>query len=944
MNCNLKILNINVRSLRANFVKFKVYLNQLNTKFDILVLTEVWVKKFELINFNIDGYQAHIEERKNTSAGGVICYVREDLPVNVVGTSGESFNALHIKVPSLDLNVLGIYKFCKIPESVFLGELDDLLCMMQGTVVLTGDLNIDILERGPSNINYLNLLETQGYECLVTEPTRYFGNLRSCIDHVFFRGRYSPGQISTEVNCSVDNPNVSDHWAVLIDVIMGTVRKDHSETRKFIRYSKLRGKIRGTDWEIDRSSGNVDMAFMQFIEKLQGLVEESKAVITNKRSVQKTRKPWASPKLVQLTSEKARLYRLVKKHRDDHSILDRYKDASRAVVKQSRLESREYHSQLIESYGKDAKKYWSYIKSVKGVSEKKVRSIQLGDRVLEVESDAAEIADEFGNYYDGAVESLSKKFEGENIPDTYSRVTVVNSFAVYDITPSETFRHIMNLPSKPSTGPDGLPARVFRESADVLAEPLTDLFNFSLKGGIFPEVLKKSLVVPVYKSGCDRSLDSYRPISLLSVVSKIFEKIVKERMLKFLDKFSFFADKQFGFLPRRSVEDALFRKISEIATQLERGKSVAVVYVDLCKAFDTVDFEILLRKLFNAGFRGPIYGWLRSYLTEREQMVKVGSGCGKKRKVRWGVPQGSVLGPLLFLIYINELFSLDVCGTIYAYADDVAIVYYANAVFSLVKKINAGLKELSKWLAVHRLTPNLKKTNVMAFGLRNVPKIKGMCFLHSEVSCSENCRCEPLEQVYQAKYLGIIFDSKLIWGEHSEFLQAKLRKLNYLLFYLAGFFTEYHLRKIYYALYDSVLKYGLLAWGGAAKQHIQPLMVLQKWAIRNIVGLQRRDTTKGVFERLGILDIEKAYTLAASSYVQKNKASFNVGLVNRGGLRARDNIARVPNWAVERLRRQAPYRCPVLYNSVSREVRKKSQAKTFRKHLKVELLQVDVAN
>ena len=219
--------------------------------------------------------------------------------------------------------------------------------------------------------------------------------------------------------------------------------------------------------------------------------------------------------------------------------------------------------------------------------------------------------------------------------------------------------------------------------------------------------------------------------------------------------------------------------------------------------------------------------------------------------------QGSVLGPLLFLIYVNDLLMSELKGSIYSFADNTALVYSARTRDGLVWLINEDMKLISSWFYQHRMYPNLAKTKVITFGYKDPVDIRDRIWLHQSPSCAGDCGCKPLSQVHEIKYLGVMLDNKLTWSVQSQYLQSCLRKLNYVLFYASRQFSKFHLRKIYVALFESRLRYGIVNWGTASEYLLKPLIVLQKRAIRSIAGLRAGTSTGAVFKSLKLLNLDQ---------------------------------------------------------------------------------------
>ena len=245
--------------------------------------------------------------------------------------------------------------------------------------------------------------------------------------------------------------------------------------------------------------------------------------------------------------------------------------------------------------------------------------------------------------------------------------------------------------------------------------PLTHIFNASFEQGIFPKDFKLAKVIPVYKKGDNTLCSNYRPISILSVFSKIFEKLVYNRLMAFLDKNKILYNKQFGFRQGYGTDMALLEFVNNISLAFEDKKIVLGLFLDLSKAFDSIDHDILTNKMYHHGIRGNVLNWFKSYLSDRQQYVTVDNYNSQYKSINVGVPQGSVLGPLLFLIYVNDLSSVSEILNPITFADDTNLFLTGSNIYEMSEIFNCELQKVYEWFLLNKLTINLEKNKLYGF-------------------------------------------------------------------------------------------------------------------------------------------------------------------------------------------------------------------------------------
>jgi len=395
-----------------------------------------------------------------------------------------------------------------------------------------------------------------------------------------------------------------------------------------------------------------------------------------------------------------------------------------------------------------------------------------------------------------------------------------------------------------SLGPNSIPVHLLKICNNYFSIILSKLINLSFKTGIFPDLCKYAKVIPIYKKDDPLLTNNYRPISLLPIFSKIFEKIIYIRMYSFIDKNHLLYDRQFGFRNSHSTSHALISLIESIKNSLDDKKIVAGVFIDLTKAFDTVNHEILCNKLSYYGFRGKFNDLIKSFLSNRKQYVSINGVDSEYLDITCGVPQGSTLGPLLFILYINDLqYSLKF-STASHFADDTCLLYDSKNPKTLETNLNYDLKKLNQWLYANRLALNIDKTKLLLFHSKYNKK---------EYEISIKMKGIKLVPSRTVKYLGLYLDDNLSWDYHIKELTSKLSRANGILSKLRHYVSIKSLIQIYYSLFYSHMSYGVLVWSLTAQKNIEKISILQRKCLRVINSAGFMEHTNPLFIRNNIV-------------------------------------------------------------------------------------------
>lgn len=440
------------------------------------------------------------------------------------------------------------------------------------------------------------------------------------------------------------------------------------------------------------------------------------------------------------------------------------------------------------------------------------------------------------------------------------------------MTVNEVRQEITLLNNTNSEGYDEISTKIIKGCVNEIIDVLTYLINLSFGCGIFPEALKFSIIKPLYKKGDRHDMSNYRPITLIPILSKIYEKCMYKRLLHYCNKFNIIKNEQYGFQKEKSTTLAIYALMKVVLPSINDNNLTTGLFFDLSKAFDLVSHDLLLQKLESLGIRGPPLQWIKSYLHSRQQCVTIPNINGDKDVTlyaseyicnRFGVPQGSILGPILFLLYINDITEITNHKCI-LFADDISIIVTSNkknkTIYDHEADINNTIDILINWLNIQNLKINLDKSVYIQFNKCNNNKF------------NFSLNIPKLNSVTQTKFLGVTIDEHLNWKMHVDNVSSKINKFVYALRQVKKVTNLKTAILVYHAYVESVLRYGLVMWGNSTDQH--RAFVAQKKCIRALYGLQPDESCKPVFEKLGLLPLPCLYIYEICMFVWKHKTLF----------------------------------------------------------------------
>ena len=541
-------------------------------------------------------------------------------------------------------------------------------------------------------------------------------------------------------------------------------------------------------------------------------------------------KPWITSEILELIKERDKLLKSYQKE-NDHEKKElahlSYKRIRNIVTQKKRVNKSTYFLSYFEKNKNKSSEIWKGIKSLVNIKSSNCNSINLLDKHKNLVNDQKKIVNKFNDYFVTVGSSIANRIPTVtgSYKDYMKKINCANSFYLSPTDEFEIEKFFDTLDSNKSTGPNSLPVFILKIMKPFFSKWLCKIINLSLEVFIFPDLLKVAKVTPIHKKDSKLNHENYRPISLLSVLSKIFEKIIYKRMYSFLTKNKLIYERQYGFRSNYSTNYALANLTERIKSSLDTKDYVCGIFVDLEKAFDTVNHQILCEKLNHYGFRGGTNMLIKSYLENRKQFVSINGFESETKTITCGVPQGSSLGPLLFLIYINDFhLCLDKTDAGH-FADDTFIMYASKNIKTIETVINYELKLISKWMKLNKLSLNTDKTKLIVFRTKKKP------FDTNNLSIKFNGK--KLTPVDYVKYLGMFIDKHLSWDFHISQLSRKLSRANGILAKLRHNAPITTCLQVYYAIFYSHLMYGCAIWGLSSEKNLNIIRILQKKVLAN---------------------------------------------------------------------------------------------------------------
>ena len=401
---------------------------------------------------------------------------------------------------------------------------------------------------------------------------------------------------------------------------------------------------------------------------------------------------------------------------------------------------------------------------------------------------------------------------------------------------------------------------------EIVAYPLSIIINQSLCTGLFPNRLKLAKVIPLYKKDDNKSFGNYRPISLLSSLSKVFEKIVFDQLYEYLISNGLLFESQYGFRKQHSTELAALELTDRIRREIDQNKIPFSVFLDLSKAFDTLNHHILLSKLAYYGIKSTALQWFKSYLTERQQYVEYQDVCSSTRELETGVPQGSDLGPLLFLIYVNDIHTVSKKLNFILYADDTTLTSplcsfthgAENDACNVSSRINSELLKISDWLTVNKLSLNVEKTKFMIF--HNYQRV-----IANEDIPDLKINDKHIERVSCFNFLGLTINEFMNWSTHSAKIANKISRTLGIMNRLKRYLPFSAMKLMYDSLILSHLQFGITCWGFEWNR----IFKLQKRALRIMTNSKYNAHTEPLFKELEMLKVSDIFDVQCMKFWYK---------------------------------------------------------------------------
>ena len=837
---DITICHCNIRSIR-NTEKMDHIACSLADEYKIITLSETWLHSKSLLShLSLPNFQQpYRRDRDNdTGYGGVLAWVANDIAAkrrkNLEIRNLEAM-WLEIRVKNIKFLLCVAYRppndtldfWDSFQQSIDLAKETDI-----PSLIITGDLNCDL--NSPNGQKLKKLVDNNHLVLHIDEPTRITPHSKSILDQFISN---IPRYVR---NVHVDPPvSTNDHCTIGMDLLFRMEKaKPYQRLMwdfKNADFDKFRTQLSNGDLTVLIEVNDVNEACQKFTEKL---LSTAKGCIPNKVvTVRPSDKPWFSNELRRLLRKKNRAHKNAKRTNFPHHwvIIREIRNAyCRAIDRSKKLYKANKYDSLIINDHVSEKKWWHILKGILGqTSETQFPPLHTNNQIIVNDRQKA-VA--FNNFF-----AKASDLDDSNHPLPDEDFNVQNQLNHIIITEIDVMDQLAIINTNKAYGPDGVPPRLLKEAKNVISKPLSHLFNKSLQTHSFPKMWKMANVLPIFKKGDKNTLGNYRPISLLNSMSKIFEKIIFKYLYNhFKDNF-LISIWQSGFQPSLSTVTQLIELYHQFCKAVSEGKEIRVVFLDISKAFDRVWHKGLLFKLKKFGVGGTLLDWFTNYLKDRCQRVIINGQKSDWQQIKAGVPQGSNLGPLLFLVFINDIVYVIQHCQIRLFADDTCLYITVDDRNDAAMMINSDLARVQSWADQWLINFSPAKTKTLLISNKGTPNNHPNLTLQGHV----------ISSVQDHKHLGVVLSHNLRWSPHINDVVSRCTKKINMLKQFKFELDRKSLETIYLSFIRPSMEYGDVLFAGTYESDLCKLDRLQVEAMRIVTGATEKSNIVLLYEDLG---------------------------------------------------------------------------------------------
>lgn len=817
----------NVRGLRT---KSTTFLNNLVTEeYGCIILNETWldsdIYSSELFDSRYHVFRCDRNKIRTgkVKGGGVLIAVNQQFKSELIVT-----NSI-LETVTVKVNVFGkvivISTVYFAPRSLlssyqeYFNMLENIQCLVDNELIIVGDFNVPEINTASYNFANGNHIVKSLNEFMNFFNLNLYNNIlnseNKTLDLVISSFELQVNQqIDSLVPIDVFHPAlvISKNFNFSNPLINDSIESVNMYNYRNADFNLLYELLYHTEWNVLNRCSDVNVAVDKFYEIMYNIIERSVPRVTRKRNKRSRYPVWFTKEII--SDIRGKMYHHRRRIGSDYHQQE-FRRLRLRIKRNVQLAYKNYISSVENSINVNVNEFWNYVKNKKKDHESNQTYSHQGRTALNYAEASQFFAEHFSSVYtDGSLYDLNVILSESNQP----ALGVLN---IGFLEIEEVAVALKSLKPKKSAGPDLIPCYIFKACWEILQYPLTLLYNLALNSNTFPDKFKMARVIPIFKSGDKRDVKNYRPISILSVPAKVFEKILYNKI--FYHVKTSIATEQHGFFEGRSVDTNLITFTNFASEIIDSGGQMDVVYTDFAKAFDTVNHDVLLKKLYEFGMSNELISLLKSYLRNRYQFVGL-NGCNSDQYLTTsGVPQGSNLGPLLFLILINDLPSCVKYSQSLLFADDLKI-FKAITSNSDAELFQKDIHALVKWSNSNKLFFNIEKCKVMTYSLNKIR-------IHSNYTMNGNI----LRREYQVKDLGVFFNDNLKWDQHIDYIvNSSLKNLGFLIRNTANFLTIKSIIILYNSIVRSKLEYASKVWNSSAVTNVAKIETVQNKFLKYI--------------------------------------------------------------------------------------------------------------